>query len=316
MPSRRWSSSPNTVRSYHSGRNFPSATPGKASSDKGWVDSLNSWSRRSVLTAGGCAVALSDLEAGLEQSEAGLVPENAAGFFALERAIQAGRLPSARAVKAQIEGPATLAHCLFLNGEPSSRSVEWRDRLAGWLERQVVWQIQRLGALGLPVVFVLDEPVLTPALVGSDGSGLTTIASSVRRVLDAARGAGALVGVHCCAPLPPALLAQFDLDLLSFDANLPVDEIDFVRLARHRATKGPSRLWPRADRLDGRDHQSMEARWYALASTLGSPSVAATQSLITATCGLGLSTPAETVNSFVLARRLGRSLRSFAAAAG
>jgi hypothetical protein len=258
----------------------------------------------------------SELEAGLERSDAGLVPETAAGFYALERALRAGRLPRARAVKAQIEGPATLAHCLFLNGEPMSRSSEWRDRLAHYLERQVVWQIQRLGALGLPVVFVLDEPVLTPALVGREGAGFATIASGVRRVLGAARRAGALVGIHCCAPLPLALLAEFDLDLVSFDANLPVDEIGFVRLARDiDRRKGclAYGLAPTGSTVT--TVESMEARWYALASILGLPSVLATQSLVTATCGLGLSTPAEAANSFALARRLAQSLRSYAAGA-
>ena len=35
---------------------------------------------------------------------------------------------------------------------------------------------------------------------------------------------------------------------------------------------------------------SMEARWLALASSLGDPHDVAAQSIITATCGLGLST--------------------------
>ncbi|MGA7498070.1 MAG: hypothetical protein WBX00_15190 [Isosphaeraceae bacterium] len=115
--------------------------------------------------------------AALNCCDAGLSPETAAGFFALERAIRSGRFSSARAVKAQLEGPATLAHCLFLNGESVSRIPGWLDRLARFLERQVAWQVRKLGTLDLPVVLVLDEPALalvggmSPAAPGCDRAG-------------------------------------------------------------------------------------------------------------------------------------------------
>ena len=101
---------------------------------------------------------------------------------------------------------------------------------------------------------------------------------------------------------------------MSFDANLPVDEIGFVHLARdidRRKGYLAYGLAPTGSTVT--TVESMEARWYALASMLGPPSVVATQSLVTATCGLGLSTPAEAANSFALARRLAQSLRPCAA---
>jgi hypothetical protein len=50
------------------------------------------------------------------------------------------------------------------------------------------------------------------------------------------------------------------------------------------------------------------------ASTLGDVTTVAARSLVTATCGLGLSTPAETVASFTLAREMGAVIRSHSAA--
>ena len=64
------------------------------------------------------------------------------------------------------------------------------------------------------------------------------VASSLRRVLDAARVEGAAVGVHCCAPLPSVAFAGLGLDLLSFDAHLPVADDGFSGLARDILARG------------------------------------------------------------------------------
>jgi hypothetical protein len=254
-----------------------------------------------------------EFAAALDDYDAGLSPETAAGFFALERAIRSGRFSSARAVKAQVEGPATLAHCLFLQGEPVSRIPGWLERLTRFLERQVAWQVGRLGALGLPVVFVLDEPVLT--LVGGISPAAPAVASALRRVLGVARGKGAAVGIHCCSPLPSASLGGLELDVLSFDANLPIEGDGFFGLARDVMRRGGYLAFGLAPTgPSSATVASMESRWLALAVSLGDPSAVASQSLVTATCGLGLSTPAETLASFTLARRTGASINSYAVA--
>jgi hypothetical protein len=253
-------------------------------------------------------------EAALEGDDAGLNPETAAGFFALERAIESGQFPAARAVKAQIEGPATLAHCLFMDGEPVSRIPGWLERLAGFLERQVAWQVGRLRNLGLPVLFVIDEPALS--LVDEAGHSADAVAPALRRVLDAARVAGAAVGVHCCAPLPAVAFAGLGLDLLSFDAHLPVADDGFSGLARDILGRGGSLAFGLAPTgPSSMTAESMEARWLALASTIGDPREVAARSVVTATCGLGLSTEAETSHSFALARRAAEAIRSHAARA-
>lgn len=250
--------------------------------------------------------------AALDEYDAGLIPETAEGFFALERAFRSGRFCSARAVKAQLQGPATLAHCLFLQGQPMSRNSIWLERLSRFLERQAAWQVARLSALGLPVVLVLDEPAM--ALAGRLGPEASAIISALRWVIEAARRERAAVGIHCCAPLPSGLLAGLELDLLSFDANLPAMGHRFFGLARGilrrgghlafgLAPTGPSSATP----------ESMESRWLAVASSIGDPTAVAERTLITATCGLGLSSPIETLDSFTLARQLGGQINAFAA---
>lgn len=247
----------------------------------------------------------------LDGSDAGLSPETAAGFFALERAVQAGTFSSAKGLKAQIEGPATLGHCLFLEDTPLSRIPGWIERLAGFLERQAAWQIRRLKLQGLPVVFVVDEPALSLALVGDAIPGVSSHASVVRRVVEAARREGAVTGVHCCAPLPIELLALLDLEFLSFDATLPIDEPAFVKLAQSIVARGGYLAFGLAP-TGPRDMsvKAIEARWLELTSSIGPPSVLAASSLITATCGLGLSSPRQATNSFELCQQAGSSLRA------
>ncbi len=250
------------------------------------------------------------LEAALQGGDAGLSPETAAGFFALERAMTLGRFRTARAVKAQMEGPATIAHCLLLDGKPVARIRGWLERLAGFLERQAVWQVKRLGALGLPVLFMLDEPAL--ALVDDLGAMAPHLASALERVLEAARHAGAIVGIHCCAPLPLSLLAGLELDVLSFDAHLAIAEDGFVGVARDVLSRGGRLAFGLAPTgPSSATAESLESRWLALASLLGDPRAVAAQSFVTATCGLGLSTVAETRDSFALARRLASSVGSY-----
>jgi hypothetical protein len=262
------------------------------------------WSVRS-----GAGVAFA---AALEGHDAGLNPETAGGFFALERAIQSGRFAGARAAKAQLEGPATLAHCLFLDGVPVARIPGWLDRLAGFLGRQAAWQVRRLAKLGLPVVFVLDEPAVS--FVDGKSRAAPAIAGPLRRVLGAARREGAAVGIHCCAPLPSGVFDGLGLDLLSFDANLPTGG-GFLDLARGILDRGGYLAFGLAPTgSSSATALSMEARWLALASSLGDLTTVATRSLVTATCGHGLSTPAETVASFTLAREMGTAIHTRARA--
>ncbi|WP_406697897.1 hypothetical protein V5E97_03500 [Singulisphaera sp. Ch08] len=250
-------------------------------------------------------------EAALDDGEAGLSPETAAGFFALERAIGSGRFPAARAVKTQLEGPATLARCLFLDGTPMSRIHGWLERLAGFLERQAAWQVRRLRNLGLPVILMLDEPALS--LIDDSGHSASTVATTLRCVLDAARLEGAAVGIHCCAPLPSSAFAGLGLDLLSFDAHLSVADDGFFDLAHDILNGGGSLAFGLAPTgPSSMTAESMETRWLALASLLGDPHDVAARTVVTATCGLGLSTRAETFKSFTLARRTGDAIRSHA----
>jgi hypothetical protein len=112
------------------------------------------------------------------------------------------------------------------------------------------------------------------------------------------------------------LLAGLELDVLSFDAHLAIAGDGFVGLARSVMDRGGRLAFGLAPTGPSSvTVESLRSRWLALASLLGDPPAVAAQSLVTATCGLGLSTEAETSNSFNLARRLASSVGSYVEAA-
>jgi hypothetical protein len=248
----------------------------------------------------------------LEDDDPGLCPSSAAGFFALEEALEHGQFPEARAVKGQIEGPATLAQCLLLDGIPLIRLPDWLDRMAGFLARQAAWQVERLAAPGPPVILLVDEPVL--ALRDSSDLAAEAAQRALRRVLEAARDRGATAGLHCCAPIPHGSLAAVDLDVLSFDAHLPIGRDGFARQARDILDGGgllAFGLAPTGPSIA--TAASLAARWLTLSHWIGGDrSVVASHTIVTATCGLGLSSVLETHASFALAREVSERIGSMA----
>ena len=101
---------------------------------------------------------VSSFASALKEDDAAMIPDSAAGFFEFENAIRAGSFPGAAAFKAQSEGPATVAHCVFVDGKPLARQPGWLGLVTTFVARQAVWQVVRLQRLGKPVLFVLDEP--------------------------------------------------------------------------------------------------------------------------------------------------------------
>jgi hypothetical protein len=165
------------------------------------------------------------------------------------------------------------------------------------------------------VLFVLDEPAL--AFVDDSGPARAAVASALDRVLDAARRSGAAVGLHCCSALPASLLADLRLDVLSFDAHLAVADEAFVRLGRALMGRGGHLAFGLAPtRSSPATVESLGARWLALAGSFGDPRAVAAQTLVTATCGLGLATGFEAADSFALARGLASWIGSQSAARG
>jgi hypothetical protein len=248
----------------------------------------------------------------LHRSDGRLTQRNAAGFGVFAEALASGLLPSARAVKGQIEGPITLSTYLFYRGKPFLSDAALFAAVAFHVSQMVCWQIDRLRASGLPVLLFVDEPALClegpPAMNIAEDRRLSALAAT----LSDARSRGAIAGLHCCAARPFERMCAVTPDIVSFDAHEGLDAffsnaeaLDFV----HRGGKVAYGLIPTQRRLEGLDPAMIFGRWLKGAALSGDPQEMARNAMITATCGLGLLDPRAVEESFHLAHGVGRLFR-------
>jgi hypothetical protein len=257
----------------------------------------------------------------LEQAPARLEPTRSAGFFAFEQAMAAGQFAHAVAVKGQLIGPLTLAWQLCAEGILLVTQPLYRAAIGQYLQRLAHWQIDRLAQWGKPVLFFLDEPCLTLAPSPSETTqeGLVAV---LHDLLAALRRPDVLLGVHTCARLAPggmalAALGQACPDIVSFDAYQGLEVFctdpaaqDFLRTGGWVAC-GLVPTWPRLDQLDP---QALFARWLGAATDVMAVEALARQTLITATCGLGLLPAPAVASSFHLAHQLAQRMAQVAQA--
>lgn len=242
-------------------------------------------------------------------AEAAFDPASAAGFFAFERACAAGAFDNARVLKGQLSGPLTLGRCLFVGDEPLMLNPAMMDDLTDYLARLAVWQVKRLARFGRPVMLFVDEPALSPAL------STPPQLFHLRRVLDAIRAAGAIAGVHCCASGAASALFDIAPDVISFDAYGELEPyMESLEMANYLAQGGGLAfgLIPTLTDPWEVSAETLFHRWQkAVAGVPGcDPGVVAQQTLITASCGLGLLSEQAARASFEQAQRLSALLRS------
>ncbi len=243
----------------------------------------------------------------LRSAEATFAPRTAVGFYTFERACMDGLFPQARMLKGQISGPLTISRCLFANGRSLFHSLDFMADLTDYLCRLVTWQIERLQRFGKPVMIFVDEPVLALEPVDSP------VMPFLRQVIQTIRTAGAMAGIHCCALGSPHSLLAADPDILSFDAHHGLDTFlhdpqmpGFVNAGGWLAFG----LVPTLADLDNLAPEDSFARWVgtAIAANYDLDRLAA-QSLVTATCGLGLLSVETAQRAFLHSQTLTHKLR-------
>jgi hypothetical protein len=274
-----------------------------------WLHSLGG-GRLSVAPGGGHRV----LDA-LKRSDGALAAEQAAGFHAFLEALDTGAFATAIAVKAQVTGPLTLGLCIEDRGTPLLYHPGALRVLADYVARQACWQIRCLARDALPVLLVVDEPCLALAadLPGGRGPAVEALAS----VLDRVRTHGARAGVHCCARVSPAVACEPEPDVLSFDADADLESFladDAVAALLRRGGWLAAGLVPTRDSPEDSSASALFTRWLMSIRDPDTCVRLARQTLVTASCGLGLATPQAARASFRLAAEVGARLRRIALA--
>lgn len=238
---------------------------------------------------------------------AALHEERAAGFFAFEKALKAGVFTQAVAVKGQIEGPITVAFYLFDGEKPFVSDPVLLDAIARHITKLALWQADRLRRYGLPLLLFIDEPGLCLASPHLLLAPETDLVSALGGVLSAIRASGAVAGLHCCAALPFAFMRRAKPDLFSFDAHQGVEVFFADPDARAFLQEGGQvafGLIPTWTHLDTLSPESLFNRWRAAARGIEPLRDLARNSMVTATCGLGLLDETAARASFDMARSL------------
>lgn len=240
----------------------------------------------------------------LETAPAEIPPSHGAALPLFERALTSGAFANAQAVKIQLVGPMTLAYSLFYEGQSLACDPTLGTALTEYLLRLAREQIERLSGYGLPVLLFLDEPCLYfhDRLPG----GAETMALLSRIIDTLHHTAPVLIGVHSCAHSVLKALLALDLDIVSFDAHTELET--FLALPETRAFLNGGGIaalgWvPTWSDLNAFDPANEFTRLVLTLPELTLLEQLAQQTLITATCGLGLLTPEAAQESFAAAQR-------------
>ena len=228
-------------------------------------------------------------------------------------------------VKAQLCGPWTLAASLELPGGGPALSDAGAVRdVAGALgeaAREHVAAVRRRLPDACAVLLQLDEPSLPRVLAGRvpTASGLSAVrpvdAARARDlladVLDAVVAAGAVPVVHCCdADVPVRLLVAAGARALSLDATLlhPRTDDDLGEALEAGVGLLAGLVDPRAEprrRPPSADAGPVRDLWHRLGLD---PATTAERVVVTPTCGLAGTAPADVVGVLSRAREVARVL--------
>ncbi|HKY63836.1 MAG TPA: hypothetical protein VJR29_10480 [bacterium] len=190
--------------------------------------------------------------------------------------------------KLQWVGPATLlqAQAKWV-GDPERRRL-----LEEWLLKRAEFLLAEVSNLGKKVLLFLDEPGLLRAAPLESG----------RRIVEALRQRGALVGIHCCEAGDFDPFLDWPLDFLSFDFALasPWEDAERLWVFRHRGGRLALGVVPTSLTSAWHPKKEVERCRSRLAAALDTAEAEEVlrESLLTPACGLGLRSPEECVRVF------------------
>ena len=150
----------------------------------------------------------------------GLLPADAAGFFAFLEAIGAAGPGAFPWIKGHVTGPLTLAaSVLGGDGKALLFDDELAEALAKGLGAAAAAQVEQLAPLGRPVLMFFDEPFLS-----GYGSAFMPLSRQqainlLGLALEEARArCTAVFGVHCCGNTDWSLLVAAGFDVINLDS--------------------------------------------------------------------------------------------------
>lgn len=222
-------------------------------------------------------------------------------FDATFRALLASDFDGATVLRGQVVGAATLAAWL-LDEDGGKLDARAADRLGRWIAMVAGYQATKLRATGRPAIITIDGPMAPGANAPVDPT------------LAAIRSAGALAGVHTCAPTDWGTLLGLRPDVLSFDAAQYLDGFLATPTLDAALADGMILAWGIVPTDFGGDEAALADNFVrCLRARFGAGLRKVTErSIITPACGLGLRDPATAERVMSACHRASAALRSAA----
>ena len=214
-----------------------------------------------------------------------------AGFFELlERDVS-----SFQAVKGQVTGPISEGlQILDANDRPVIYDEAYGEIVRKTVNMSAKWQAKRLSSMNSNVIIFFDEPSLS--MLGTPFASISD-EEAMNWINEALDGVDCYRGIHCCGNTNWSMLLKTNIDILSIDAyqygeNLVMFPDELTQFYE----KGGAVSWgivPSSDEaIETETVESLVARMEAIFDKMEEKGInrqkAASQSLITPQCGLGL----------------------------
>ena len=235
-----------------------------------------------------------------------------AGFFELlERDVSAFQ-----AVKGQVTGPISEGLQIL---DADDRPVIY-DEAYGEIVRKTVnmsakWQAKRLSSMNSNVIIFFDEPSLS--MLGTPFASISD-EEAMNWINEALDGVDCYRGVHCCGNTNWSMLLKTNIDILSIDAyQYGENLVMFPDELTEFYEKGGAVAWgivPSSDEaIEAETVESLVARMESIFDKMEEKGInrqrAASRSLITPQCGLGLVDPDNIDKVFDLLQGVSKALR-------
>ncbi len=245
-------------------------------------------------------------------------PGHARGLWTMLELLDRERPAPVRVLKGQVTGPVSFGLAVT---DQANRSVIFHDQVSDavlqGLTMRARWQARVLGGLGLPVLMSIDEPYLV-----SLGSGYIPIERDraldlLRTTVEAIRGEGCLVSLHCCGGTDWSLVIEAGPDVINFDAFDYFETLVlYPKELRSFLESGGTLAWgivPSSDVMDRVTLEELVEKWHASLRALedrGVPRELMTSSfMVTASCGVGTLPIATAERALRTAAQLSHVLR-------
>ncbi len=227
----------------------------------------------------------------------GLLPADAAGFFAFRETIAAAGPGAFPWLKGHVTGPLTLAASVIGgDGKALLYDDELAEALAKGLGAAAAAQVAQLAPLGRPVLMFFDEPFLS-----GYGSAFMPLSRAqainlLALALEEARSrCEAVFGVHCCGNTDWSLLIDAGFDVINLDsAGFGENLLLYPEALRALYTRGGAVAWGAVPASGFTGQETAAGLWAGLKALLDrliglgfDRQVVARQALVTPACGMG-----------------------------